>query len=475
MGKEKKIGLAVLAVLLIVFGIVLVRRLTRPAEETTAADATEKPAAASKTETSGDDSKPAGNLLTANRPTVLSPAKLSGGAAAHPPDDVSSQWITANAADAPKKSSSRGASSSGEASVASDLPPASIPGPPTPTTVDSYAPSGDARQAAPTAAPSSMAQAGRTDGSPLAPARAVVDPFQSHADSYAPAAGNVPSPSAGQTSKAPPPAYGQGSPDGGLRGRETADEPPPRDPNSSASASSAYSPPPRDSYAKTWSSQPSPTLPPSSAADTGSVYSRGSTGAADDSGFGAPARPKANRWSGGPSAGSDEADAAGRAGGTYEVQPNDNYWAISQKVYGSGAYFKALAEHNRGKVAQRDKLRVGDTIATPTIAQLERLYPDLCPKPSRREAVRNRATLASTHGGAGGRSYEVQEGDTLFDIARNELGKATRWAEIYELNRDALGKDFDYLTPGMLLILPPKDAPAPIDKTTRRPGSAYDR
>ncbi len=77
---------------------------------------------------------------------------------------------------------------------------------------------------------------------------------------------------------------------------------------------------------------------------------------------------------------------ASRAGGSYEVQPNDNYWLISQKVYGSGAYFKALAEHNRGKVAQRDKLRVGDRISTPTIAQLEQTYPELCPKPSRRES-----------------------------------------------------------------------------------------
>ncbi len=75
---------------------------------------------------------------------------------------------------------------------------------------------------------------------------------------------------------------------------------------------------------------------------------------------------------------------ASHAGGSYEVQPNDNFWVISEKVYGSGAYFKALAEHNRGKVGQRDKLRVGDSIATPTIAQLEQTYPDLCPKPSRR-------------------------------------------------------------------------------------------
>ena len=38
----------------------------------------------------------------------------------------------------------------------------------------------------------------------------------------------------------------------------------------------------------------------------------------------------------------------------------------------------------------------------------------------------------------------MAEGDTLFNIARYELGKASRWVEIYEFNRDLLGKDFNY-------------------------------
>jgi len=68
---------------------------------------------------------------------------------------------------------------------------------------------------------------------------------------------------------------------------------------------------------------------------------------------------------------------------------------------------------------------------------------------------------------SGGRPYVVQEGDTLSSIARNELGKVSRWAEIYQLNREALGKDYDYLTPGMRLMLPLRDA-QPGDRTTRR-------
>ena len=73
---------------------------------------------------------------------------------------------------------------------------------------------------------------------------------------------------------------------------------------------------------------------------------------------------------------------------------------------------------------------------------------------------------ASTHIAAGGRTYKVREGDTLSDIARYELGKASRWAEIYELNRHHLGEDFDYLAPGTEIILPGHGATDPL--TTRR-------
>ncbi len=33
--------------------------------------------------------------------------------------------------------------------------------------------------------------------------------------------------------------------------------------------------------------------------------------------------------------------------GKYTVVPNDNYWIVAEKIYGNGAYFKALFEHNR--------------------------------------------------------------------------------------------------------------------------------
>jgi nucleoid-associated protein YgaU len=54
----------------------------------------------------------------------------------------------------------------------------------------------------------------------------------------------------------------------------------------------------------------------------------------------------------------------------------------------------------------------------------------------------------------GRKVYVVQEGDNLYDIARRELGKALRWTEIYELNKDVLGKQSLDVAVGTQLILP---------------------
>ena len=163
-----------------------------------------------------------------------------------------------------------------------------------------------------------------------------------------------------------------------------------------------------------------------------------------------------------------------RGDGTYDVQPNESFSAISQKIYGTESYFKALEELNRGK-SPDGQLKVGQNILAPDVTELEKRFPALCPKENHREVLQNRnATLVSAHNLRGTRSYTVVEGDTLFDIARYELGKASRWAEIYDLNQNVLGKDFDYLVPGTELALP-EDKPERPDPIARRQGGRIQR
>ena len=55
--------------------------------------------------------------------------------------------------------------------------------------------------------------------------------------------------------------------------------------------------------------------------------------------------------------------------------------------------------------------------------------------------------------GQGQPFYRVGEGDTLSDIARNHLGRSSRWIQIVGLNKDRLPNP-DSMKPGMVLRLP---------------------
>jgi hypothetical protein len=64
----------------------------------------------------------------------------------------------------------------------------------------------------------------------------------------------------------------------------------------------------------------------------------------------------------------------------YVVQPNDNYWKISSKQYGSARYFMALEQYNDKTFPSGRTMRPGDRIQTPPATKLQEMYPDLIDK-----------------------------------------------------------------------------------------------
>lgn len=167
------------------------------------------------------------------------------------------------------------------------------------------------------------------------------------------------------------------------------------------------------------------------------------------------------------------APAGDRGDGTAVVRPNDTFWTISERAYGTGSYFKALIRYNSDKHPNPDKLAVGDTVLVPSANELTQKFPQLCPKPRRggEAGIRNAAAPRSA---AGGHPYEVRDGDTLFDIARFELGDGARWVEIYQLNRDQLTDDFHYLKLGSTLMLPSRQRQS-ADRVAREPNDIRQR
>jgi len=70
-------------------------------------------------------------------------------------------------------------------------------------------------------------------------------------------------------------------------------------------------------------------------------------------------------------------------------------------------------------------------------------------------------------------NYTVKQGDTLGKIA---LDYCTTWREIYDLNRDTIGKNPNLIKPGMVLIIPANCMPADSGSGTTPPSSGvYDR
>jgi len=63
------------------------------------------------------------------------------------------------------------------------------------------------------------------------------------------------------------------------------------------------------------------------------------------------------------------------------------------------------------------------------------------------------AKVDSTEQIVGERTYTIEKGDTLSQIAKEQLGNASAWKQIFEANRDVLD-DPDRIFPGQVIKLP---------------------
>lgn len=145
------------------------------------------------------------------------------------------------------------------------------------------------------------------------------------------------------------------------------------------------------------------------------------------------------------------------SGDKHVVQPGENFWTISQKKYGTGRYFQALAAHNHRAIPDATKMKTGVTISLPPEEELLRRYGNLIPKPGPAEPaaadVRAEQPGEFLLGADGKPLYRIGARDTLSGIAQKYLGRSSRWVQIFEMNRDVL-KDGNTLKVGVVLRLP---------------------
>jgi nucleoid-associated protein YgaU len=190
-----------------------------------------------------------------------------------------------------------------------------------------------------------------------------------------------------------------------------------------------------------------------------------------------------------------------QAAAVYTVQPNDNFWQISKNVYGTARLFKALTAHFEQQGLPSQRLRAGMQLPMPSRGDLEARFAALIdnapaaiqqagaggsPVLARGREMSSSPTFsgrpvvvgpelgapdvmsltapslgAPEDDGAGdffvgdqGRPmYKVGSDDTLTSIAQRHLGRASRWNEIFELNKNVMSTP-DRMRPGLVLELP---------------------
>jgi nucleoid-associated protein YgaU len=140
----------------------------------------------------------------------------------------------------------------------------------------------------------------------------------------------------------------------------------------------------------------------------------------------------------------------------YTWKAGDTFPILAQRFYGDLARLATLRRVNEGKTdvqpGDRILIPVYDLDSTPPVAahstaQVAGPTASSPPVKTEKTAKAPAAAVASP------RSHIVQEGESLWRIARQELGSGARWNEIYEANRDVLSSP-EALRTGQKLRIP---------------------
>lgn len=131
--------------------------------------------------------------------------------------------------------------------------------------------------------------------------------------------------------------------------------------------------------------------------------------------------------------------AGGAAVETHRVQPGDTFSQLAVRYYGSAGFTQFLIGANP-QAGDPNRLAIGTIISIP-------------PRPAPTESATARASNQPGRTSSS-RTYTVRSGDSFYAIARDVLGDASRWRELYELNKKLVGGDPKSLQVGHVLQLP---------------------
>lgn len=123
----------------------------------------------------------------------------------------------------------------------------------------------------------------------------------------------------------------------------------------------------------------------------------------------------------------------------YLVKEQDTIRSIAQEQLGAAHRWRYLYEFNQERIKDPDALEPGTVIIVPVEQEAVKKAP-------------GKAAL-SVSGPVSTRTYTIGKNDSLWKIARKQLGDGKRWKEIFELNKDRISNP-DAIIPGVKITIP---------------------
>lgn len=137
----------------------------------------------------------------------------------------------------------------------------------------------------------------------------------------------------------------------------------------------------------------------------------------------------------------------------HRVQSGDTFSSLALMYYGGERYTQFLIDTNP-QIHDPNRLNLGAEIRIPPLPDAAKASTSGAPTARPASPTAGQTTGAHRRTAAEARTYRVKPGDTFYGIARDELGAASRWKELFELNRQMVNGDPKQLQVGQVLTLP---------------------
>lgn len=128
---------------------------------------------------------------------------------------------------------------------------------------------------------------------------------------------------------------------------------------------------------------------------------------------------------------------------THRLQPGDTLAGLAVSYYGSERHVRLLLDANP-QITNPDRLQVGAVVKIPPAPHGDH---------SASAAAKAESEDSALPTGKK-RTYTVRSGDSFYAIAQSQLGDASRWSELFELNKTLVKGDPKRLQIGQVITLP---------------------